>query len=52
MIAEPNLCEAMGRAAAEKTAKEGSWERYGERLLEIYKLHREVVTNQHSSEKG
>jgi glycosyltransferase involved in cell wall biosynthesis len=43
MIAEPNLCEAMGRAAAEKTAKEGSWERYGERLLEIYKTHWERV---------
>jgi glycosyltransferase involved in cell wall biosynthesis len=41
VIEQPGLCESMGRAAAQKAAKEGSWERYGERLLEIYKTHRE-----------
>ncbi len=35
----PDLCDAMGKAAARKIVDEASWECYGKRLLEIYQLH-------------
>ncbi len=41
VIEQPDWCDSMGRAAAEKATKDGSWERYGERLVDIYKLHRD-----------
>jgi glycosyltransferase involved in cell wall biosynthesis len=39
MIHQPDLCDAMGKAAARKIGEQGSWACYGKRLLEIYKLH-------------
>lgn len=43
VVRQPELCEAMGKAAALKTASEGSWERYGEKLLAIYRSHAERI---------
>lgn len=45
LVQQPDLCEAMGQAAARKMAGEGSWQRYGEKLLAIYSSHRERVKN-------
>lgn len=41
LVREPDLCEAMGQAAARKMASEGSWQHYGEKLLAIYTAHAE-----------
>ena len=39
MIEQPDLCEALGQAAAAKMATEGSWSCYARRLLEVYESH-------------
>ena len=39
MIQQPDLCDAMGKAAARKIGEQGSWACYGKRLLDIYVLH-------------
>ena len=39
MIKQPELCDAMGKAAAARMAQDGSWKCYGGRLLETYNLH-------------
>ena len=39
MIEHPDLCDAMGKAAAARMAQDGSWKCYGGRLLETYNLH-------------
>lgn len=36
LIQRPDLCDAMGKAAAAKMAADGSWACYANRLLEIY----------------
>jgi glycosyltransferase involved in cell wall biosynthesis len=38
LILRPDLCESMGRAAAERM-QTGSWNDYGRRLGEIYQVH-------------
>jgi glycosyltransferase involved in cell wall biosynthesis len=39
LIAQPELCDAMGKAAAAKMAAEGSWSHYAQRLLAAYSAH-------------
>jgi glycosyltransferase involved in cell wall biosynthesis len=39
MIQQPDLCDAMGKAAARKIGEQGSWACYGKKLLEIYASH-------------
>jgi len=39
MIERPDLCNAMGKAAAERMALDGSWTHYAKRLLDVYSLH-------------
>jgi glycosyltransferase involved in cell wall biosynthesis len=39
MAQQPELCEAMGKAAAAKMKGGGSWASYGEKLLDIYRSH-------------
>lgn len=39
MIERPDLCDAMGKAAAARMAQDGSWECYAGRLLETYDAH-------------
>jgi glycosyltransferase involved in cell wall biosynthesis len=35
----PEKCDAMGKAAAQKVGKGYSWADYGKRLLAIYQAH-------------
>ena len=39
MIEQPELCDAMGKAAAARMAVDGSWSCYAERLIQTYRAH-------------
>lgn len=39
MIQRPDLCERMGKAAAARMARGGSWADYARRLVEVYARH-------------
>jgi glycosyltransferase involved in cell wall biosynthesis len=39
MIGEPELCHAMGQAAAARMAEAGSWRHYAQRLVAAYQAH-------------
>ncbi len=39
LIQRPDLCEAMGKAAATKMAGQGSWANYGQKMVKIYTTH-------------
>jgi hypothetical protein len=39
MIEQPELCNAMGKAAAARMALDGSWASYAKRLIETYNTH-------------
>lgn len=39
LIEQPNLCQAMGQAAAARMAVDGSWTAYAQRLLKTYTRH-------------
>ena len=39
MIEQPDLCDAMGKAAAARMALDGSWAHYAGRLIETYTAH-------------